>query len=125
MSGDIDARVVAALLRTETMAADMAEMKGDMRRMAEALTTLAVVEERQSRDRADIGRAFNLLDGHEGRIGTLEKAQPMQQQTTKIIDKVIWVVISTVLTAVVTTVVVNRSVDSHKGDVPQLSMPAK
>lgn len=124
MSVEMNERVVAALLKTEAMAADMAEMRADMRRMAEAVTKLAVVEERQSRDRADIARAFGLIDGHETRIGTLESAQPLVKRTTKLVDSVVAHVLTAVVTAVLATVIVKGGIDPHRVETPVVS-PAK
>lgn len=106
---EYEERLVAAVTKFEGMGADIASIKGTMERVADAITRLAVVEERQVQTNAAVGRAFTELDRHEGRIRSLEDAQPLQRQATKIVDKVIWAVVSAVITAVMATVLISRA----------------
>jgi hypothetical protein len=98
--------------RVEGLCADMSEMKHGIAKMADALTKLAIVEERQTQTILAQERAFKALERveerqrqHElqcrdqeevlrqliadsnerlsARVGELEKAEPMQAQTSK------------------------------------------
>lgn len=99
-------RVLEALFKVEAMSVDMAEIKGVLREMATAIQRLAVIEERQTQANAAIGRAFSELDKHGSRIDVLEKAQPLQQQTSAWVHKAVTVVITAVITAVLGLVLV-------------------
>lgn len=105
----VDARLQVALLRVSDMGDDIAEIKQSMQKMAEAVTRLAVIEERQSHDRQEISRLFKRQDGHEVRIGALEAAQPQQKKTSEWVDKAVWLVLSAVAAAVLSTVIVSRT----------------
>jgi hypothetical protein len=98
--------------RVEGLCVDMSEMKHGIAKMADALTKLAIVEERQTQTILAQERAFKALERveerqrqHElqcrdqeevlrqlmadsnerlsARVGELEKAEPMQAQTSK------------------------------------------
>lgn len=98
---------------------DMGEMKLGITKMADALTKLAVVEERQAQAIAAQERAFNALERVEERqrqheiqcraqdkevrqliadsnerlsirVAELEKAEPMQAQTSKWVTAGVW-----------------------------------
>ena len=98
---------------------DMGEMKLGITKMADALTKLAVVEERQAQSIAAQERAFNALERVEERqrqheiqcraqdkevrqfiadsnerlslrVAELEKAEPMQAQTSKWVTAGVW-----------------------------------
>lgn len=98
---------------------DMNEMKHGMAKMADALTKLAIVEERQMQTILAQERAFKALElveerqrTHElvckdqdkevrqliadsnerlsARVGELEKAEPMQAQTSKWVTAAVW-----------------------------------
>ena len=105
--------------RIEGLAQDMGEMKQGIAKMADALTKLAIVEERQTQTILAQERAFKALERieerqrlHEqqchdqdkevrqliadsnerlsARIGELEKAEPMQAQTSKWVTAGVW-----------------------------------
>jgi hypothetical protein len=118
-------RVLAAVLKVDAMSTDIAEIKDTMKSMAVALNKLAVIEERQAHDRAEIARLFKRQDNHDDRIGELEKAQPMQRHTTDWFNRIAFMVISAVVTAVLTTVIVQRSAHEKASAVPVLTMPTK
>jgi hypothetical protein len=103
---EYEERLVSAVTKFETMSSDIASIKGTMERVADAITRLAVVEERQVQTNGAITRAFNELDKHEGRIRTLEDAQPLQKQTSNWVDRAVTIVMTAVITAVVSMVVV-------------------
>ena len=105
--------------KIEDLAQDMNEMKHGIAKMADALTKLAIVEERQTQTILAQERAFKALERveerqrqHElqcrdqeevlrqliadsnerlsGRVAELEKAEPMQEQTGKWVMAAVW-----------------------------------
>lgn len=120
MSGEQD-KVLEALVRVEGMGKDIAEIKDSMKKMSEAMVTLARIEERQVQDRDHIARLFKLSDEHNERLKAVEQAQPAQKRTSDWMDRAVWVVMSAVITAVIGLVVVHR--DPEAARVPQLAAP--
>jgi hypothetical protein len=59
--------------KVESLHEDMSEMKVVMRDIANALTKLAIIDERQEKMSETQGRIFKLLDNHAERINELEK----------------------------------------------------
>ena len=105
--------------RVEGLCSDICEMKIGISKMADALTKLAIVEERQTQTILAQERAFKALERveerqrqHElqcrdqekevrqliadsnerlsARISELEKAEPMQAQTSKWVTAAVW-----------------------------------
>jgi len=105
--------------RVEGLAQDMGEMKIGISKMADALTKLAIVEERQTQTILAQERAFKALERVEERqrqhelqcrdqdkevrqliadsnerlsirVAELEKAEPMQAQTSKWVTAGVW-----------------------------------
>ena len=105
--------------RVEGLCSDMGEMKHGIAKMADALTKLAIIEERQTQTILAQERAFEALERveerqrqHElqlrdqekglrqliadsnerlsARVGELEKAEPMQEQTGKWVMAAVW-----------------------------------
>ena len=115
-----DDRVIDVLAeRVEGLCADMSEMKHGIAKMADALTKLAIVEERQTQTILAQERAFKALERVEERqrqhelqcrdqdkevrqliadsnerlsirVAELEKAEPMQAQTSKWVTAGVW-----------------------------------
>lgn len=113
-------RVIDVLAeRVEGLCADMSEMKHGIAKMADALTKLAIVEERQTQTILAQERAFKALERVEERqrthellckdqdkevrqliadsnerlstrVAELEKAEPMQAQTSKWVTAGVW-----------------------------------
>jgi hypothetical protein len=105
--------------RVEGLCADMSEMKHGIAKMADALTKLAIVEERQTQTILAQERAFKAMERVEERqrqhelqcrdqekdvrqliadsnerlsirVAELEKAEPMQAQTSKWVTAGVW-----------------------------------
>jgi len=105
--------------RVEGLCADMSEMKHGIAKMADAMTKLAIIEERQTQTILAQERSFKALERveerqrqHElqcrdqeevlrqliadsnerlsGRVAELEKAEPMQEQTGKWVMAAVW-----------------------------------
>jgi len=114
-----DKNVQVLTTKIEGLAQDMSEMKHGIAKMADALTKLAIVEERQTQTILAQERAFKALERveerqrtHElvckdqdkevrqliadsnerisGRVAELEKAEPMQEQTGKWVMAAVW-----------------------------------
>ena len=114
-----DKTVQVLATKIEDLAQDMNEMKHGIAKMADALTKLAIVEERQTQTILAQERAFKALERveerqrqHElvcrdkeevlrqliadsnehlsARVGELEKAEPMQEQTGKWVMAAVW-----------------------------------
>ncbi len=114
-----DKNVQVLATKIEGLAQDMNEMKHGIAKMADALTKLAIVEERQTQTILAQERAFKALERveerqhtHElvckdqdkevrqliadsnerlsARVGELEKAEPMQEQAGKWVLAAVW-----------------------------------
>ena len=114
-----DKNVQILATKIEGLSQDMNEMKHGIAKMADALTKLAIVEERQTQTILAQERAFKALERveerqrtHElvckdqekglrqliadsnerlsGRVAELEKAEPMQEQTSKWVTAGVW-----------------------------------
>ena len=116
-AGDENMQVLAT--KIEDLAQDLNEMKHGIAKMADALTKLAIVEERQTQNILAQERAFKALERVEERqrlhemqcrdqekevrqliadsnerlsvrVAELEKAEPMQAQTSKWVTAGVW-----------------------------------
>ena len=92
----------------EVLVHKVTKMESSMDKVADALTKLAVVEERQSSDRAALERAFAAIQASdercaqafektvaklekiESRVDTLEQAAPITEQTNQWVSKAMW-----------------------------------
>jgi len=77
---------------------DVMEVKAALGRLTEAITKLALIEDRQIRAAECIDRAFKAIDGVERRMQDVEKQLPsLNQQSTNTgawIDKIAWAAMS-------------------------------
>ena len=92
---DPDINVV--ITRLGLLSDDVGELKETLRQIASAVTRLALVEERQSQTNEALSRAFKQIDkvelkltGIEQRLGSLERLQPQQQQTSAWVTTMLW-----------------------------------
>ncbi|HOW46155.1 MAG TPA: hypothetical protein P5305_04055 [Rubrivivax sp.] len=92
-------QLTAAITELRGLASDMAEVKSSMTRLADAVTRLAVMEERQITDRATLGRAFSDLEKLEARVKALEQAHPLQKQSSEWVIKGVGLILAAVLGA--------------------------
>lgn len=79
------------ITRLGILSDDVGELKETLRQIATAVTRLALVEERQSQTNEALGRAFKQIDKLEQRLGTLERMQPLQQQTNGWVMTSVWI----------------------------------
>lgn len=63
--------------RLSDIAADVSEMKGELRLVAAGMERVTRLEEGRSHHEQALGRAFEKLELHDRRIGVLESEQPM------------------------------------------------
>jgi hypothetical protein len=77
---------------------DITEMKGTLSRLTDAITKLALVEERQTRSAEALERAFVTIEKMSDRIGALERQLPMLMnqagRASGWVDKVMWAAVS-------------------------------
>ena len=85
------------ITRLGLLSEDVGELKETLRQIASAVTRLALVEERQMQTNEALSRAFKQIDkldlkltGIEQRIGSLERMQPIQQQTNGWVLTAVW-----------------------------------
>ena len=95
-----DSDINVVITRLGILSDDVGELKETLRQIASAVTRLALVEERQMQTNEALSRAFKQIDkldlkltGIEQRLGTLERMQPLQQQTNG------WVMTSVLIAA--------------------------
>ena len=86
------------ITRLGLLSEDVGELKETLRQIASAVTRLALVEERQMQTNEALSRAFKQIDkldlkltGIEQRLGTLERLQPLQQQTNGWVLTSVWI----------------------------------
>lgn len=91
------------ITRLGILSGDVGVLKETLRQIASAVTRLALVEERQKERQMQtneaLSRAFKQIDkldmkltGIEQRLGTLERMQPLQQQTNGWVMTSVWIV---------------------------------
>lgn len=110
MSQAGEQQLAVAISQLTGLSADMAEVKSTMNKLAEAVTKLAVVEAHQANDRQALARVFHEVEQHEGRIRSLEQAQPLQSQSSDLVRKAAALILAAVLGAGVSGVLHQRDV---------------
>lgn len=83
--------------RVEAMHDDFGEMRGVLKDLTEAITKLALVEERQTQAAQAQDRTARLLEKLEsrierveGRVAALERSEPTQKQASKWVFAMVW-----------------------------------
>jgi len=84
----------------------MSDFRDGMRELAQAITKLALVEERQSQASLAIERCFKAAERLEGKIESvslrvteLEKAEPQQARTSEWVDRAVWAIVAATVAA--------------------------
>ena len=92
-----DSDINVVITRLGLLSEDVGELKETLRQIASAVTRLALVEERQMQTNEALSRAFKQIDKFdlklttvEQRIGSLERMQPQQQQTSAWVTTMLW-----------------------------------
>jgi hypothetical protein len=96
-----DTDLAVAIAKIDSITGDMAEVKATMRELASAVSKLAVIEERQSATNEAIGRAFKDIGSLAARVAALEQAQPIQKQSSDLVQTAVKYIIAAVLGAVI------------------------
>lgn len=103
------------------LVSDIGEIKSSMSRLTDAVTKLAVVEARQTEADKATDRAFLEINKLDGRISSLsvrtselENAQPIQQQTTDWVQKIVWIIVVAVVGALIGIVLIAPRADALK-----------
>ena len=95
-----NADIAVAIAKMEAISGDLAEVKVSMRELANAVSRLAVVEERQVATNESIGRAFKSIDALTVRVTGLEQSQPIQKQSSDFVQAAIKYIVAAVLGAI-------------------------
>ncbi len=74
----------------KTLHEEFVEMKGVLRDLAGAVTRLALIEERQSQAMLAQDRTIKEVETLEERIDVLERAAPLQAQTSGWVTNAVW-----------------------------------
>lgn len=86
-----DTGVLAA--KIEMLHSDIVDMKDAIAQLSQAITKLAIVEERQAQTAEALERAFKLIGKLEDRMSDLEKVQPKAKETSAWVDRfILWAV---------------------------------
>jgi response regulator RpfG family c-di-GMP phosphodiesterase len=65
-------------------------MRAAIERMSEAVTRLAIVEERQAAASQAIERVMSIVEKIDERVRSLEVAEPMQAKTSEWVQSALW-----------------------------------
>lgn len=96
-----EANIAVAIARLEGMTAEMVEIKTALRDMAQAVSRLAVIEERQIATNEAIGRAFRDIGKLDTRMASIEQSAPLQKQSSDWVQAGAKYILALVLGAVV------------------------
>lgn len=89
-----DTRMLSAKL--ETLHDDVVEMKTSLNKLADAITKLALVEERQAQASLALERAFKALEKLEGRVSLIESKMPDADRAHRWLDRGLWAALAAV-----------------------------
>lgn len=95
-----DTAIALLTQRVETMHEGFGEMKAVLQKLADAVNTMALVEERQAQLAASLERAFKAIETLAARVATLEAQAPITRQTNEWVTRGIFAVTAAALTYV-------------------------
>ena len=95
-------------LKLDNLIDDVAEIKQSLKELTFAVNRLAIIEERQANTADSLGRAFKELEKHDTRIKELELAEPIQKQSSDLVQNVVRMVIAAFVGAVLTLAVAKQ-----------------
>lgn len=75
---------------------DVSEIKAALTKLSDAITKLALVEERQTQSAAALERAFTAIEKIERRLASLEQSQPEQKRTAKWLERAVVAIVAAV-----------------------------
>ena len=76
--------------RLDTLHADVGEIKDALKSLSEAITKLALVEERQAQTSQALERAFKAIERVEIRLAAVESIAGNSRRTTVWVDRAMW-----------------------------------
>lgn len=79
-----------SLARMESLHSDVGEIKTALKDLTQAITKLALIEERQSQASLALERAFMAMSKLEDRVQELERSEPANARTSEWVDRVVW-----------------------------------
>ena len=85
-----DQNTEVIIARLNSLSGDVSELKDALREIANAITRLALVEERQTQTNGAMARAFNQLDKIETRVSAIEKELPTYRQSSSWVTAAVW-----------------------------------
>lgn len=85
-----DAALATLTVQMSAMQADMGEIKVSMKDMAQAVTKLALIEERQVQSAQALERAFKVQEKHDSRLTAIEAAMVDAARTSSWVDRAVW-----------------------------------
>lgn len=95
-----EADLAVAISKIESLSEDMSDIKTSMRELAQAVSRLAVVEERQATTNEAMGRLFKVIETIDTRVKVLEQAAPIQQQSSDWVQGAVKYIVAAVLGAI-------------------------
>ena len=103
-----DGAIAALAQRMDAVSEGLTEMRGDMRVLANAISKLAVIDERQVQASLSLERSFVMLskidarlDATADRVSVLERSAPMTQQIQRWILAAVWASVGLVVMFIV------------------------
>ena len=84
-------------VKLETLHGDVVEVKTALEKLSDAITKLALVEQRQTQIAEALERAFKAIGKIEERMTALEQAAPKSKETSKWVDWFIMTLVAAVL----------------------------
>lgn len=89
-----DTHIAVLAHKVDSLHADFSEMRSVLKELAEAITKLALVEERQTQLSSAMERAFTVLERLEQRVSVIESEMPQARQVHTWVVRGIWVLAS-------------------------------
>lgn len=89
------------------------DLKKAVGELTKSVNRLAIIEERQATTSDSLGRAFKEIEKHDKRINALELAQPIQKQSSDIVQKAVAIILAAVIGAGVGATITSRRDPIH------------
>jgi response regulator RpfG family c-di-GMP phosphodiesterase len=86
----MDEKIATLARDVQHIRSDQEAMKSAIERMSEAVTRLAIIEERQAASSHAIERVMATVEKIDERVRALEKAETIQNRTAEWIERAMW-----------------------------------
>lgn len=90
-------QVAGLVIKLDMLHGDIAEIKSAMDKMTDAITKLALVEQRQGQTAEALERAFKAISKIEDRVNSIEQAQPTIKKTEIWVDRFVMAALGAIL----------------------------